>query len=185
MTMIYELPAREIGHFIGGSGRGFYEYGSQLRKDLIGRRYVLMYKGESQPTTARPDVLTAALAILRPTGHVRCRPGESISVRLRLFNHGNTRWLHTGVGASRTGWTRVGVHLHATGDAPRLIDFDWHRHGLDRDVEPASGVVVKLDLPALPGTGDYELQFDPVIEGLTWFTEQGASAPALLRATVE
>ena len=184
-TTLYELPAREIGRFIGGSGRGLYTYWSKLRKDLVSRHYVLMYKGESEPTTARPDILTAALAILRPTGHVRCRPGESIPVRLRLSNHGNTRWLHTGVGSSRTGWTRVGVHLYRTGAVPRLIDFDWHRHGLDRDVDPASGVVVKLDLPALPGTGDYELHFDLVIEGLTWFAAQDASAPALLRATVE
>ena len=185
MTMPYEIPARQIGRFIAGSGQGFYEYWSQLRKDLVSRHYVLLYKGESQPTTSRPDFLTTAIAILRPTGHVRCRRGESIAVRLRLFNHGNTRWLHTGVGALRTGWTRIGVHLYGTGEVPRLIDFDWHRHGLDRDVEPASGIVAKLDLPAIPGTGDYELHFDLVIEGLTWFAEQGASAPALLRATVE
>ena len=184
-TTMYELPAREIGRFTGGSGWGLYQYWEKLCQDLANRHYVLMYKGNPRPTTVRPDILTCSLDILRPARGVTVKPGESTAVRLRLSNRGNTRWLYAGAGASRMGWTRVGVHLYEAGDVPRLIDFDWHRAGLGRDVDPASAVVVDFDLPALPGAGDYELHFDLVIEGLTWFAEQGASAPALLRVTVE
>ena len=184
-TTLYELPAREIGRFTGGSGRGLYQYWEKLCSDLLNRHYVLMYKGDSRPTTARPDILDSAQEVLRPTGRGWARHGVSIPVRLRVSNHGNTRWLHAGAGASRGGWTRVGVHLYEAGEVPRLIDFDWHRAGLGRDVDPASRLVVDLDLPPIARAGNYELHFDLVIEGLTWFAERGASAPAVLRVTVE
>lgn len=184
-TTLYELPAREIGRFSSGGGWGIYQYWEKLCSDLANRHYILMYKGDSQPTSRRPDILTCTLDILRPDRSVRVKPGESIAVRLRVTNRGNTRWLHAGDGASREGWTRVGVHLYESDRVPRLIDFDWHRAGLGRNVDPASSVVVDFALPALSGRGEYELHFDLVIEGLMWFAERGASAPARLRVTVE
>jgi hypothetical protein len=43
---------------------------------------------------------------------------------------------------------------------------------------------VRCDLPAIHCAGAYDLQFDLVVEGLTWFAELGASRPPRLRVNV-
>ena len=39
----------------------------------------------------------------------------------------------------------------------KVVDFDWHRAGLDRDVEPDSDLVVRLNLPGFDCAGVYDL----------------------------
>ena len=114
---------------------------------------------------------------------------ERLLIDLRVANIGDTRWLHRGRGATRSGWTRLGVHLQAAGgpagSVGRMVDFDWCRADLDRDVEPGGQIAVRLDLPAIGTPGIYEAQFDLVVERLAWFAEHGGSAPAVLRISVE
>ena len=184
-TMQHELPARDIERFTGGA-RGFHRYWDHLCNDIYYHHYVLMYKGGSRPTTARPGQLAARIRVVRPGGVVSMSRTERLSVDLRIANIGDTRWLHQGSGASRSGWTRVGVHLHEAGDpAGKVIDFDWCRVALDRDVEPDGHIGVQLDLPAIDASGVYDARFDLVVEGFAWFAEHGGASPAVLRMTVE
>ena len=75
--------------------------------------------------------------------------------------------------------------MHEAGEpVGKVIDFDWHRAEFDGDVEPESSVRVRCDLPAIHRAGAYDLQFDLVVEGLTWFAERGASRPPRLRVNV-
>ena len=144
-----------------------------------------MHKGRSRPTTERSGRLSAGLRIVRPRGTVTLSVDEPLRVDLRVANLGDTGWLHRGAGESRAGWTRVGVHLHEAGEpVGKVVDVDWHRAGLDRDVEPGSEVAVQLDLPGIDRAGVYDLHFDLVIEGLTWFADRNASRPPALRVTV-
>ena len=104
---------------------------------------------------------------------------------LRVTNTGDTRWLHQGAGASRAGWTRLGVHLHESGEPlGKVIDFDWHRAALDRDVDPGEWFTARLTLPEIEAPGVYDLHFDLVVEGVTWFAAHGASRPPVLRVVI-
>ena len=182
-TRRHEIPARDIGRFRGG--RGFRAYWRGLCHALATHHHVLLHKGRSAPTTERPGQLSAGLRIRRPRRPVTLSAGEPFRVDLRATNIGDTCWLHRGAGASRAGWTRVGVHLHAAGEpVGEVVDHDWHRAGLGRDVEPGSALAVRLDLPGIGRAGVYDLRFDLVVEGLTWFAERGGSRPPALRVTV-
>ena len=182
-TRRHELPARGIGRFLGG--RWFRRYWADLRHEIAGHHYLLLYKGSSLATTARPGRLASRLRLLRPAGPVALARGEPLRVVLRVTNTGDTQWLRRGAGASRAGWTRLGVHLHEAGEPlGRVIDFDWHRAALDRDVDPGERFVARLALPAIGRPGAYDLHFDLVVEGVTWFAAHGASRPPVLRVVI-
>ena len=179
-----EFPARGVGAFKGG--RGFRRYWAALCREITVHHYVLMYKGSSLATTARPGRLDSRILIERPRGAVTLPRNGRLPVVVSLANTGDTRWLNRGAGASRAGWTRLGVHLHEAGEpVGKVIDFDWHRAELDRDVDPEGGTRVRFDLPAIGRPGIYDLHFDLLVEGLTWFAERGASRPPVLRVRVE
>ena len=183
-TRRHELPARGIGRFRGGAG--FRRFWADLCHEVTRHHYLLLYKGSSVATTARPGRLASRIRLVRPAGPVTLPPGTSLRVVLRVANTGDTRWLHRGAGASRAGWTRLGAHLHEAGDPlGPLIDFDWQRTELDRDVDPGERFTARLALPALPRPGAYDVRFDLVIEGVTWFAARGASVPPMLRVCVE
>ena len=182
-TRRYEVPAAGIGRFRGGAG--FRRYWADLCHEVTRHHYLLLYKGHSLATTSRPGRLASRIRLLRPTGTVELARGQSLLVALRVVNTGDTRWLHRGAGPSRAGWTRLGVHLHEAGDPlGELIDFDWHRAALDRDVDPGRRLTARLALPGLERPGAYDLHFDLVIEGSTWFAARGASMPPVLRVSV-
>ena len=182
-TRRFELPARGIRAFQGGAG--FSRYWGDLCGEIRGRHYLLLHKGCSTPTTARPGRLTAELRLLRPAPAAFVPGGEPLHVVLRIRNTGDTRWLHQGVGGSRAGWTRLGAHLHEAGDPlGAVIDFDWRRAALDRDVDPGESFTVRFALPGIGRPGRYDVLFDLVIEGFTWFAAAGASKPPRLRLSV-
>ena len=183
-TRRYELPAGGIGRFRGGAG--FRRYWSDLCHEIAAHHCLLLYKGGSVATTARPGRLASRIRLLRPTGPVTLRRGTPLQVTVRVANTGDTRWLHRGAGPARAGWTRLGAHLRAAGDPfGELIDFDWYRAELDRDVDPGARRTTRLTLPAIARPGTYDLHFDLVIEGVCWFAARGASQPPVLRVTVE
>ena len=182
-TRRFELPAGGIGRFRGGVG--FRRYWADLCHELTRHHCLLLYKGGSVATTARPGRLGARLRLLRPMGTVTLPRGEAPRVALRVANTGDTRWLQCGAGPSRAGWTRLGVHLHEAGEPlGQVIDFDWYRAGLDRDVDPGERLTPRLVLPALERPGTYDLHFDLVVEGYTWFAARGVSRPPVLRVVV-
>ena len=45
-------------------------------------------------------------------------------------------------------------------------------------------MVVEVDLPSIERPGSYEVEFDVVLEDVTWFAKRG-SRPATLGITVE
>ena len=90
-------------------------------------------------------------------------------------------WLH----AEGRGWTRLGGHLYVVQNGSReLVDYDWLRAGLERDIEPGDRAVLEVALPAIDRPGTYEIEFDVVLEGVTWFAKRG-SPTATLNITVE
>jgi SAM-dependent methyltransferase len=164
----HEIAARDLGAFMGG--KGFAGYWKALCSGLERHHYIVLHKGASEPTTRHPARLTARIEIMNAQG-----------TALSVTNIGDTRWL-AGEGAGR-GWTRLGAHLYRAGPPRELIDFDWYRLDLPRDVPPGDRVVLETILPIIEAPGDYLVVFDLVIEGLTWFADRG-SAPATLSMRV-
>jgi hypothetical protein len=66
----------------------------------------------------------------------------------------------------------------ASGD---VIREDLGRTPLPRDVAPGEAVVLNVTVAGELAPGTYELRYDMVVEGVTWFELQGS---AVLRRTV-
>ena len=74
------------------------------------RRYIVLHKGPWVPTTRHPESLDARIEIAGATAPLASAAGETLRMRVRVVNRGDTRWLSTAV--ERRGWTRLGVHLY-------------------------------------------------------------------------
>ena len=174
----HEIPAHTLGAFMGG--RGFAGFWKAFCSGLEQHHYIVLHKGSVEPTTRRPSRLAARIDVSGAREKV-VHAGIRQTVRLRITNIGDTRWLREG-DAGR-GWTRLGAHLYRNGPPRESIDFDWCRVSLPRDVQPGQQVEIGAELPAISQPGDFVIEFDLVVEGLTWFADRG-SAPATLHVRV-
>ena len=141
------------------------------------RRYLVLHKGRWTPDTRHPEILDAAIEILSPHPPLATAAGRALPMRVRVANRGDTRWLSAVV--ERRGWTRLGVHLYRDrGEAPsEVLDFDWLRVALPRDLGPGEEESLDLELPPLD-PGAYRLVFDLVAEQVCWFAERGSATLA-------
>jgi SAM-dependent methyltransferase len=160
-----EIDVAGLRAFMGG--RGFAQYWKNLCAALDGHHYILLFAGDPAPTTRRGRRLKAVVTL--PPSPVRMSTGQSAAIEIAVHNAGDTRWLST---PNQAGWTRLGAHLYR-GDASRtLVDYDWLRVELPRDVAPNETVRLRATLPAIAEPGDYLAAFDPVIEGKAWFADR-------------
>jgi hypothetical protein len=97
--------------------------------------------------------------------------GTLLPLKLRVRNIGNTRWLASA--ERQDGHVRLGAHL-LDGEA-RMIDLDYLRASLARDVAPGEEAEIACDLPVPARPGRYHLELDMVDEGVRWFASQGSS----------
>lgn len=169
-----EVPARDLGPFM--RGKGFPSYWQHFCQALDDGHYILLYKGDPQPTTRQPTTLDAEIRI-RPRRTIRVGRGERARVRVRVRNIAETRWL--AAAPADGGWTRLGVHLYRDGDPPQLVDFDWFRADLPRDLGPGEDLTLALELPALDTPATYRLVFDIVVENLTWLAERDSKTASV------
>ncbi len=100
----------------------------------------------------------------------RATAGGTVPIRLTVTNVGSATW--PAASAVGTGQVSLGVQLLESGG--RLLVRDHHRVALPGRVAP--GGVVRLDfacpMPSTPGR--YQLKFDLVVEGVTWFEPTGS-----------
>jgi SAM-dependent methyltransferase len=169
LTAAREVPVPMLGR--APESLALFNLWSSLH---TGQRYIVLHKGRWVPTTRRPETLDARIEILAPRGTLRAAPGLPLALRARVANRGDTRWLATAV--ERPGWTRLGVHLYrAAGEPPgELVDFDWLRASIPRDLDPGEEASFDLELPAVEEPGDYRLVFDLVAEQVVWFAQRGS-----------
>ncbi len=179
---LHEVPAGRLGRFAGGAG--FHRYWHGFSQALKMHHYILIYRAPNVPATdlLGDTKLRAAIEIESPAGgRARWPAGDAGRAVVSVENRSNALWLH----AESKGWTRLGGHLFAVRNGSRdLVDFDWLRVGFAEDLEPERRVIVEVDLPAIERPGAYEVDFDVVVEGVTWFADRG-SRPATLAISVE
>lgn len=176
-----EIPADALPAFMGG--RGFANYWKAFCAALEQHHYIVLHKGSPRRTTRRPGRLSARIEVtgvrgerIPAHGELTVRAGEPLTLVVALTNTGDTEWLS---GAGEAGWTRLGAHLRTATGSRRPIDFDWYRRALPRDVPPGERLNLDVELPALASPGDYLVEFDPVVEGLTWFADRGSHTAAI------
>ena len=175
----WEIPTDDLGPFM--RGKGFTRYWDNQGAALLASHVVLLYNGDPRPTTRQPKALGAHFMIPRSARRLRVRQGESARLKLRIRNTAETRWL---AAESDAGWTRLGGHLYRAGEPPELVDFDWLRNQLPRDVGQFDIITVPVQLPPIEEPGTYEIVFDMLVERLTWFGDRG-SETARIRFEVE
>ena len=74
----------------------------------------------------------------------------------------------------------MGGHLYAAKNGSReLLDYDWLRISLERDLEPEDRAVLEVALPAIDRPGAHEVELDVVLEGVTWFAKRGSRTVTL------
>ena len=169
-TPVAEIDAGALRSFMGG--RGFSRYWKQLCAALDSHHYILLFAGDAAPTTKRPKLLRAQIGAVQAISPANTLArGEAAEIAVELQNAGDTRWL---AAADAPGWTRVGAHLYDGAEPRSLVDYDWLRIALPRDVAPGDRVRVNARLPGIHRPGDYVIVFDLVIEGVLWFADRGS-----------
>ena len=172
------INAGELGPFMGG--KGFAHYWKSYCAALEQHHYITCAKSAGGPTTRRPSRLSTQ--ILVESGSIlSVRAGEPTITQLTIANTGDTTWLCGDT--PRSGWTRVGAHLYRDDGTRALVDFDWWRQALPRDVSPGQTATLVAELPPLLTAGTYVVIIDLVIERVAWFADFGCE-PATLRITV-
>jgi hypothetical protein len=102
-----------------------------------------------------------------------CLPGEELFFKVEALNNGFTRWLATGEDGTAKGAVRLGTHLLAEGGDDLI--WEYGRAELERDVDPGQSILLNLHLRAPRDEGTYYIEFDMVVEHLSWLEDEGSS----------
>jgi SAM-dependent methyltransferase len=138
------------------------------------RAIFFLHKGPLVRDSRGHTGLAHSLALDRPDYAVSARNRVVVSAHLR--NTGEARWLNQN--NEIFGIVRLGTHLYAADG--RLMAIDFTRHDLPRPVAPGEDLSMTVEIE-LPGAGEFELVFDLVAEGVSWFENLG-STPVRVRA---
>jgi tRNA (mo5U34)-methyltransferase len=135
-----------------------------------GRAVVVCRKGETPPERVVLSQLAARLAI--EAGPSTVSRDSEIQFRLVVTNTGAFGW--KGKGPEADGRiVLLGAHL-LTVDEEELI-WDYGRAALQKTLGPGESETITIGLRAPEGSGTYVVEFDMVMEHVTWFEELGAS----------
>ena len=119
----------------------------------------------SPPTPPSPARGTWQVQFLAHDTPVSERAGQSIVVNLRLKNTGTQTWLQGDKSPVHIGYK----WFDAAGQ--QQLDVEDRRTGLPSDVAPDQQVALGATLVAPKTPGDYNLRWDLVAEGVTWFAD--------------
>lgn len=137
--------------------------------------------GAGQPDSSAPGRLLAELELRPPARGLRLGPGESRELALAARNAGNTLWL----AAERREGGHVALGAHLLDAAGRVLEPDFLRAPLPRDVAPGESVGIAAVVVAPVTPGRYILELDLVDEGIAWFGPRGSATLQLPVEVVE
>lgn len=135
--------------------------------DEPGQSIFVLHKGEFQFDGTYPSQPSAAIELGTPSVHVA--PGQRVMVALCISNTGQTRFNATPHPLG--GFATLGAHLFLDGN---VVDFDFLHHPLPRDIECGASSDLIVSWTAPQELGQYELEWDVVIEGALWLGQVGS-----------
>lgn len=122
---------------------------------------------------AAADALKHFVAQLKlEDGPRTCRASAELTFRLRVENIGLARWPAAGEAGTGKGAIYLGSHLLR--DTEEEVDWDYGRARLDRDLEPGETANLEFKVRAPQTPGRYIVEFDMVVEHVTWFEDHGS-----------
>jgi hypothetical protein len=95
--------------------------------------------------------------------------GEAFVDRLRVVNNGRVTW--RAKGRRFGGQVTLGLKVYRAGE---LVREDLGRTRLGADVAPGGETGLTVEVAGLLPPGQYELKYDMVVEGVTWFEFHGS-----------
>ncbi len=101
---------------------------------------------------------------------LRLKPGQSMTLTLKLKNRGDRPWPRQASYGRRL--VRLGAQLYSA--AGELLERDFQRAWLSADVPGRGRTRVEIELTAPAEPGSYRLKFDLVSEGIDWFEACGS-----------
>jgi tRNA (mo5U34)-methyltransferase len=133
-----------------------------------GRAVVLCRKVETPSGQIVLSQFSAGLALKEAPDW--SRPGEQMRFRVETQNSGVACWRAEGADGD-AGVVRLGAHLLAADEEP--VIWDYWRAGLTHDLQPDEVESVTIELRAPDEPGDYIVEFDMVLEYMSWFEDLG------------
>jgi SAM-dependent methyltransferase len=128
--------------------------------------FIVATKGEER--RRRRPTYRAGLTVTRLAASAAA--GAVVQASVSAVNRGSVPWRSSG--ATGAGHVQLGMQL-LDADS-RVIDKDFARCPLPRDVAPGESVDLAASFKAPPVPGAYLLKFDLVCEGMTWFEPVGS-----------
>ncbi|HXX70215.1 MAG TPA: hypothetical protein VEK07_23750 [Polyangiaceae bacterium] len=98
----------------------------------------------------------------------RVHAGQSFAVPVTVYNTGSLGWVRSG---DRS--VQLSYHWKRLEGPTTLRDFEGIRTELPADVPPGGALDVLARVKAPAAEGAYQLQWDLVVEGITWFSQRG------------
>ena len=144
-----------------------------LRKAVLTGPIGVFRKGAYAVTSLNPR--THLAKITPSVSQISARSGEVVRLTVRVENQSETVWLEEG--RRGRGYVRLGAHLLDGGST--VVDDNYGRAELPRDLERGDAVDVELNLKAPGKPGSYTIELDMVNEGTCWFAEQGSQTAAV------
>jgi ubiquinone/menaquinone biosynthesis C-methylase UbiE len=126
-----------------------------------------LIKGKYTPDSRNSAGLNHNIFIEK-TGYT-VKQGEPFPVAIEIENKGNARWLYENI--KDIGVVNLGVHLFSKDN--RLIDYDFLRFNLGRDVLPGEKLKKTVQIK-VEEKGSFRMVFDLVAEHVCWFEDNNS-----------
>ena len=127
-----------------------------------------------RPTSRRGDVSLGeySAVITADAGSAASFEAETTEIGLRIRNGGRAAW-------KSGGKNPCFVSYHVLDGKKKVIRYENPRSPLPREMKPGDTAAVEVTVKAPLEAGDYILEFDLLLEGLSWFKDFG-SEPLVL-----
>lgn len=133
-----------------------------------GRAVVVCRKGEPSSDLTVLSQFHASLALA--AGPKTCAAAAHMHFRVQVQNSGTAIWTAKGTESDR-GVVRLGAHLLGVEGEP--VIWDYWRADLPHDLQPDEFASIAIALRAPDAPGDYIVEFDMVLEHVSWFEDLG------------
>ena len=143
-------------------------FGEMTLFDLSPTRAVMLArKSEGHAETLVPSQFAARLEL--EEGPTTCATNSQIEFRVRVQNSGAVRWKIGSWG--ERGTVRLGAHLLNANEEE--VVWDYAGQAMARELHPDESESVAISFQAPDSPGEYIVEFDMVLEYLSWFEDLG------------
>lgn len=136
------------------------------------RTIFFLQKGDLQADSRNGHGLKSRIKLKKDVQNIDVKAGETINLQLSIKNIGIAKWIHQNV--QDLGVVKVGGHLFD--DNFNMIEIDYLRTRLEKDIMPGETCHSQISFNAPEKNGKYIIGIDMVSEHICWFENCGSQA---------